>query len=162
MRRLLQAVAIGLLLLYPVLVYVGLQRWSPRGIAVLLLATLLVRILTLRNAQAWREWRWPLIVGLVFALTVIVLNDGQWLRYYPVLISVSMLVLFAGSLRWPPTIIERIARIENGSALDAREIRYTRRLTQIWCLFFLLNASIALLTTVQPRTEWWLLYNGLL
>jgi uncharacterized membrane protein len=162
MRRMLQALAIGLLLLYPLLVFVGIQRWSPRGLALLLLLVLAVRMLTLANAAAWREWRWPLLVGVGFAVSALLLNDAQWLRYYPVLISLTMLVLFAGSLRWPPTMIERIARLENGGEIDAREIRYTYRLTQIWCLFFLVNGSIALLTAVQPSAAIWALYNGLL
>jgi len=161
MRRLLQALAIGLLLLYPLLVFVGIQRWSPRGLALLLLLVLIVRGLTLPSAAAWRDWRWPLLVGVSFALSALLLNNSQWLRYYPVLISLTMLVLFAGSLRWPPSIIERIARIENGGALDAREVQYTRKLTAIWCGFFLLNALIAVLTALQPSITWWAIYNGL-
>lgn len=161
MRRLLQALAIGLLLLYPLLVFVGIQRWSPRGLALLLLLVLIARALSLPNAAAWRDWRWPLLVGIGFALLALLLNDGQWLRYYPVLISLTMLVLFAGSLRWPPSIIERIARIENGGELDAREVQYTRKLTAIWCVFFLLNALIAVLTALQPSITWWAIYNGL-
>ncbi|MFZ5844126.1 MAG: hypothetical protein ACOY3E_14660 [Pseudomonadota bacterium] len=161
MRRLVQALAIGLLLLYPLLVFVGIQRWSPRGLALLLLLALIARALTLRNAAAWRDWRWPLLVGIGFALLALLLNDGQWLRYYPVLISLTMLLLFAGSLRWSPSIIERIARIENGGELDAREVQYTRKLTAIWCVFFLLNALIAVFTALQPSAAWWAIYNGL-
>lgn len=162
MRRLLQALAIGLLLLYPLLVFVGIQRWSPRGLALLLLLALIVRAVSLPSATAWRHWRWPMLVGLAFAATAWWLNDSQWLRYYPVLISITMLVLFAGSLRWPPTVIERIARIENGGELDAREIRYTRRLTQIWCGFFAFNGAMALLTAWQPSVTYWAIYNGLI
>lgn len=162
MRRALQVLAIGLLLLYPLLVFVGIQRWSPRGLALLLLASLVLRVLTLRDAAAWRDWRWPLVIGIGFALSALLLNDQHWLRYYPVLISLTMLLLFGGSLRWGPPIIERIARFENGGTLDARDQRYTRKLTQIWCLFFAFNASIALLTTLQSSTALWALYNGLL
>ena len=57
MRRLLQALAIGLLLLYPLLVFIGIQRWSPRGLALLLLLVLGLRMLTLPSAAAWRR-RW--------------------------------------------------------------------------------------------------------
>ncbi|NQD35551.1 hypothetical protein HPT27_00860 [Permianibacter sp. IMCC34836] len=162
MRRLLQALAVGLLLLYPVLVFVGIQHWSPRTLATLLLLALLLRVLTLRSTQAWRDWRWPMLVAVLFALCAMLLNSSQWLRYYPVIISLSMLILFAGSLIWPPSIIARIARLELGVELDAREVRYTARLTLIWCGFFIINATVALLTSLQPNVAIWALYNGLL
>lgn len=162
MRRLLQALAVGLLLLYPLLVFIGIQRWSPRGLALLLLLVLGLRMLTLPNAAAWRDWRWPLLVGVSFAVLALLLNDAQWLRYYPVLISLTMLVLFAGSLWFPPPIIERIARLEKGGELDPREVCYTRKLTQIWCVFFLFNASMALLTALLPSVVYWAIYNGLI
>ena len=39
---------------------------------------------------------------------------------------------------------------------------YTRRVTQVWCGFFVFNGSLALLTALYASDGVWMLYNGLL
>ena len=46
--------------------------------------------------------------------------------------------------------------------LDARGQAYTRRVTQVWCGFFVLNGSLALATALWASEEIWALYNGLI
>jgi len=41
-------------------------------------------------------------------------------------------------------------------------VRYTRRVTQIWCLFFILNGTIATFTCLHGDMALWTLWNGLL
>ena len=48
-----------------------------------------------------------------------------------------------------------------GAELDPAGVRYTRNLTAIWCLFFILNASAALYTALAGSRETWAVYNGL-
>ena len=72
-----------------------------------------------------------------------------------------MLVLFFVSLLRPPTIIERIARFKDPNLPDAA-IRYTRNVTIIWCVFFILNGGAALYTTLYTSLETWALYNGVI
>ena len=71
-----------------------------------------------------------------------------------------MLAVFASSLWQPQTIIERLARLQEPE-LPQSGIDYTRKVTKVWCLFFVINGSIALYTCFQPL-EIWTLYNGLL
>lgn len=41
-------------------------------------------------------------------------------------------------------------------------MRYTRRVTQIWCLFFIVNGSIALLTALYGDMALWTAWNGMI
>jgi len=72
-----------------------------------------------------------------------------------------MLLLFGLSLVYPPSIIERFARIREPSLPDA-VIQYTKRVTQVWCVFFVVNGTIALVTSLYASDEVWTLYNGLI
>ena len=78
---------------------------------------------------------------------------------YPVMVNTVLLTLFIYSLKKPPTIIERFARLKYHD-LSQTEIRYTRLVTICWCYFFLFNGSIALITCFMDNLAWWTLYNG--
>lgn len=78
---------------------------------------------------------------------------------YPVFMSLSFAFLLAWSLFYPPSLIERFARLIEGD-LDARGIKYTRKVTIIWLIFSLLNAGISFATVLVNDHEIWLLYNA--
>lgn len=84
-------------------------------------------------------------------------QNEQILLYYPVLVTLCALFFFAQSLTTTP-MIERFARLAHPD-LPAEGVLWCRRVTQVWCGFFLLNASIALWTTTQSQAIW-TLYNG--
>lgn len=142
--------------LYPFLVYFGVQQFSPRVLAFILLLLLGLRFIL--SGRQDKTMLWPMAAAALLCVLVLWINQGHLLHWYPVVISAGFLLLFASSLYFGVPIIERIARALDGE-LSARDIRYTRRLTQIWCLFFLLNASIAVLT-ISWSPQWWLIYNG--
>jgi uncharacterized membrane protein len=71
-----------------------------------------------------------------------------------------LLALFGASLAHPPSIIERFARLREPQ-LPPAAIAYTRRVTQVWCVFFAVNGSIALVTALWASDQVWALYNGL-
>ncbi|HEV2613448.1 MAG TPA: hypothetical protein VGV92_01935 [Gammaproteobacteria bacterium] len=83
------------------------------------------------------------------------------LKFYPVLINIFMLVLFAQSLMFPPTIIERIAR-KTEKTFPPEAVLYTRRVTQVWCVFFIINGTISLITIFWASPKVWSLYNGVI
>jgi len=87
------------------------------------------------------------------------MNNSISLLFYPVLISFSLLMIFVTSLFFPPPIIERLARLQHPN-LPEQGIRYTRRVTQVWCMFFLINSCISLLTALWCSFAIWSLYNG--
>lgn len=149
---------IGLLTLaYPALVYYGVQYAQPSQLAGLLLVMLLIRSLSKNN-----RWARPVLVAsLAYAGFAMWSNQLLTLRFYPVLVNAAMLLAFAGSLAYPPTVIERLARLQDPN-LPPQGVRYTRRVTQVWCGFFIVNGSLAAATALWSSFEIWSLYNGLI
>ena len=151
------------LLAYPALVYVGMSVLEPRALGVLLLIVLLLRH---RRAagQLLRDMptgeRAVLTSLLLLSLAIIAANSEFLLRLYPATISFGMLALFAMSLWRPPSMVERFARLHEPD-LPPAGVRYTRRVTQVWCVFLVCNGSIALASVFASR-EIWALWNGLL
>ena len=161
MLRLLQGAVWLVLLLYPLAVWVGLTHWGTALLAPLLVGVFSLRLLMLRGKLRQQMWlgKALAIVGILLALASWALKQSHWLLYYPVLVNAILLLLFAYSLFAPPTVVERLARITEPQ-LDAAGIAYTRRVTQVWCWFFIVNGAIALTTCLSGDITLWTLYNG--
>jgi uncharacterized membrane protein len=151
------------LLAYPLAVYFGLSRWGLGGVAGLLGVLFALRLAAGGSAKfkqlkivAWISGA----AGLLLVLLSILFKQAGWLLYYPVVVNVLMLALFGSSLFLGQTMIERFARLREPN-LPESGIRYTRTVTQIWCIFFIINGSIALITCFGSL-EAWTLYNGLI
>lgn len=142
---------------YPLLVYSLIGHLHAGWLVGLLMAAASLRLLWQRNAMGWVMWASALLI----TVATLIQQNGQALRYYPVAMNAAMLILFTGSLRFPPTMVERFARLQE-SVLNAAAIAYTRRVTQVWCAFFVLNGAIALATALWASDAIWALYNGLL
>lgn len=158
-RRLPLAAALWLLTLaYPLLVYFSLTRFQPRYLLLLLLAIALARLgVGRRDVLAWATAGCALTLALVAGA----LNDALPLKLYPVAVNALMLLLFGLSLKHPPSMIERLARLQEPQ-LPAHAIAYTRRVTQVWCGFFVFNGALALWTALAASDRIWALYNGLI
>lgn len=161
MLRLLQGAVWLVLLLYPLAVWVGLMHWGTALLAPLLVGVFSLRLLMLRGKLRQQMWlgKALALVGILLALASWALKQSHWLLYYPVLVNAILLLLFAYSLFAPPTVVERLARITEPQ-LDAAGIAYTRRVTQVWCGFFIVNGAIALTTCLSGDITLWTLYNG--
>lgn len=142
---------------YPLLVYLGLAHAEPRALALLLLGLALARFLASRSQQALGL----ALAGLLLAALTAWSNQLLPLKLYPVAVSTALLVLFGLSLWKGPTVVERLARLQEPN-LDAHGVAYTRRVTQVWCGFFVLNGSLALATALWGSNATWALYNGLI
>lgn len=152
------AVLLGVLTLaYPLLVYASLKWFEPRWLALLLLALALARLGSGRaDPLAWATAAAALLLALLAGL----LNAMLPIKLYPALVNSLMLLLFGLSLWRPPSLIERLARLREPD-LPAHAIAYTRRVTQVWCGFFVVNGGIALWTALYASEATWALYNGL-
>lgn len=142
---------------YPVLVYLGLAHAEPRVLALLLLGLALARFLVSRTHQALGI----ALAGLLLAALTAWSNQLLPLKLYPVAVNAALLLLFGLSLWKGPPVVERLARLQEPK-LDARGVAYTRRVTQVWCGFFVLNGGIALFTALWASEQVWALYNGLI
>lgn len=151
-------------LAYPLTIFFGLQLFEPRYVAMLLAAALLLR--GRAGARRFLAELAPVHLAVLAALAglaalAMLTNSELALRLYPAAMSLGLLLLFGLSLRHPPTIVERIARLSEPE-LPARGVRYTRGVTQLWCGFFVVNGGVALWTALCASREAWELYNGLI
>jgi uncharacterized membrane protein len=97
--------------------------------------------------------------ALLLAACAVWANALLPLKLYPVLVNCAFLAAFGYSLAAPPSMIERLARLSEPD-LPPEAIAYTRRVTQVWCGFFILNGSVALGTALWASEAVWSLYTG--
>lgn len=153
-----------LVCLYPFVIFFGAKYLEPRFLALFLFLILCLRFLTGSSFGFELKRRHKVIVlvsGLVLVVLTLASNSLESLKLYPVIINLSFLSVFSYSLYYPPTIIERFARLQLPDPSTA-VIIYTRQVTKIWCMFFVINGLIALYTSLFASEEIWILYNGLI
>jgi uncharacterized membrane protein len=150
----------GMTISYPFLVWFSLDYLQPRYLALALAGLFLLRFLYRHPSQP-RGGTWSLVLAAcpLFLLVIALVNETSWLLAYPVFVSLMFFTVFASSLVYPPTVVERLARLEDPD-LPPKGVIYTRKVTQVWCVFFLINAAISLVTIWHGDPWLWSLYNG--
>jgi uncharacterized membrane protein len=154
-------IGLGLLLaglLYPFAVYFGMEHFAPWQFGLLLGSLWLARALSSRQKPGSL---WISAAAIGFCLLLALFDSPALLRWYPVLISGFLLVLFGSSLKFGRPMVERLARLREPH-LPASAIRYTRQVTIAWCIFFLCNGLCATALTLWAPLNWWMLYTGLI
>ena len=152
-----------LLVLYPLFVYVALDRLRPRAIALSLLVVLALAALLRRGAFADRGRLWaavgPMLPAAFPLAAAAVFDDRGFLLAVPVLVNAALLLTFAVSLRrGSQPMVERFARLQEPD-LPAGGIAYCRSVTKTWCAFFGLNGSAAAILAITS-VQAWALYTG--
>ena len=156
MKSLLGAALLLAGLAYPFWVHAMMAHAQPGWIMLPMAVLWLLRTLLPGNQPGGRVLPLLALTGCIaFAL----IGSQAGLRWYPVLINVIMLVLFGASLRYGPPLIERIARLQHPD-LPPEGVRYTRKVTQIWCGFFVFNGLVASALALWGPWSWWTAYNG--
>ena len=124
-----------------------LQRWKGRGMVAMSLRRL-----------TGIDW---CVAGLLSCMSAgIVVTDSELLLHlYPSLVNLGLLVAFGATLVSGPSMIEKFARLSKPD-LDAHAVRYTRRVTYVWCAFFALNCAFSAYTALAWTRAAWSLYNG--
>lgn len=144
--------------MYPLLIWFGHGKVEPRWLACVLLLAALTRLPTLKIS---RFARWT-VAGVMLLVAVAVWGNVLLpLKMYPVLVNAAMLAAFGYSLASPPSMVERLARMREPD-LPEVAIAYTRRVTQIWCAFFILNGAIAFATALWASDAVWSIYTGVI
>lgn len=151
-----QAVLVALTVLYPLVVYLGLGHFEPRWLAFLLLVLALMRLGASRKPLWWAS---ATVAGLL-ALSTFLANAALPLKLYPVVVNGVLLALFGASLAHPPSAVERMARLTRPD-LPPAGVAYTRKVTWLWCGFFVFNGAVATATALWGSDAQWALYNGL-
>jgi uncharacterized membrane protein len=146
----------ALTLVYPLAIWLGHGSIEPRWLAGLLLLTAATRLPALKLSGAAR---WSAAGALVLVAVAVAANAVLPLKLYPVLVNAAFLAAFGASLVAGPSMIERLARLREPD-LPPEAIRYTRRVTQAWCVFFVFNGAICLGTALFSPAAVWSLYTG--
>lgn len=154
----LSGLAAVLLGAYPILAWVAMRQGVPAR-------WLALGALALAAARWGRTLARKAPFLLAAAVAAAALLAWRWgeasVLFYPVAVNAAMLAVFAFSLRFPPTVIERLARLQH-PGLDEAGVRYTRKVTAAWCAFFAANGLAALFTAVSGDADLWAFYNGFL
>ena len=167
-----KAIAALLVAIYPIAIFYGLDNFEPKYLALLLGVLITIRYLSSNRianklVAGSSQVKENKIAELVFFFSVALIvlsvfyNSLPLLKLYPVLVNLSLLIIFSYSLYSPPTIIERFARLRNDD-LSEREIIYIGKVTKLWIVFFIFNGSVAFYTAIFSSLEIWTLYNGLI
>ena len=147
---------------YPALIYFALRAMEPRLVAFLVALLVVVRLALVspsRLAAYVRALRLPAITIAIVMLITAASNDPLALLMTPTLLSLGLLAVFVRSLTESECIIERFARVQN-PVLSKVQVRYCRRVTVVWCGFFLVNGSVALWLAIARSTQEWVVYTG--
>jgi uncharacterized membrane protein len=152
-----------LLLAWPFIIWFGLAHNSLQGLLPLMALMLFLRFRqTRRRAGALSVvTQIVAVAGMTLCIASYLLKTHQLLLFYPVVVNSVMLAVFGGSLWSRMPIIERLARLHEPD-LPERAVRYTRRVTQIWCAFFIINGGIALFTALYGDLSLWTAWNGMI
>ncbi|MDJ0035109.1 hypothetical protein QM637_04550 [Pantoea allii] len=154
----------GLLLLaWPFVIGFGLAHNSLHWLLPLMALLLLLRLRQTRRKTG------PLrvitqvvaVAGIILCVASLLLKTHQLLLFYPVVVNGVMLAVFGGSLWSTMPLVERLARVSEPD-LPEKGVRYTRRVTQVWCVFFIINGSIALFTALYGDMTLWTAWNGMI
>lgn len=151
--KIIKILGIGFTILYPFVVFLALKKHVAMRFLVLLLVVA-AGISFVRNKNIW-----IFACILLFGAGLIVFNDNIFLKLYPVLMNISVCLMFALSLRNIP-LIEKIAK-KMGYDLDINQKEYARRTTIAWAIFMFCLTVISFVT-VFLSDEIWVMFNGLI
>ena len=150
----------GLFFLYPVLAHIATllrSDWLAWAALTVFFAVPLLPALMAFNKRAW------LVLLIVMAILTACALSGieRYLMYLPpIFIPLSVLVLFARSLRaGQMPIVTRVALQIRGSLPPELE-HYTRLITQCWVALLILMTASSLLFALYATPEFWSLMTN--
>ncbi len=119
-----------------------------------------------KNEKGTLDWK-PLVSSVLFlaaGLFCFITGQEYFLKLYSVVINATFLCVFGSTLFFEPNIIFRFATLADknikGSSYESDVKSYCKKVTLVWCCFFILNGGVATYTTFFCSREVWALYNG--
>jgi len=152
-----------LLLLYPFLIYFGLNYFTPAHLGLFFLALFVLRIVFTKTTNKTARWQliFTVVIGGTLATLTWIFDSKEFLLWYPVGLSTAFFLVFTMSIIFPPTVIEQIGRAYNKNFPEVA-VTHTRNVTIVWSTFFAINIFVSSWTVVYGGMEVWTLYNGLI
>lgn len=155
---------LGLIIIaYPFLVYWGIKQNSISLLAATLIVIAGLRLVLIKSFSGTTVNTATLtaVILLIIAALALIMQNTSWLKLYPVAVNAVLLFFFTLSLLSDKPFIQRFAELREDN-ISVKKQRYMRKLTMVWCAFFLINGLISLYTWIYMSLEAWTLYNGLL
>jgi uncharacterized membrane protein len=146
-------------LLYPGIVYLSRAVVPPLVFVAAALALIGLRVATLRS-PADRVWRVPLLSAASIIAALAALDTPLAVKAYPAAVSLAAATVFAATLIYPPSLIERFARLREADLPPAAQ-SYCRKVTIVWTVWLVLNTIIAAALSLPGYDEAWALWTGL-
>jgi uncharacterized membrane protein/acyl-CoA synthetase (AMP-forming)/AMP-acid ligase II len=157
--------------LYPVLIFYFLViRKTPlRSFSLFVMAFAFLIFITgtsRKKETGGVSFFWNSAVLLGLGALCFFVNSAIILKLYPLLMNILFFAAFGSTLFFPPTMIFRFAAMQDksikGSLNEKRIAAYCRKVTYVWCGFFIINGSIAAWTIFSGSDALWSVYNGLI
>ena len=154
--------------LYPVLVFacLVLLHVPVRIFSLFVIVIAAAYFLVATQHRSKKTMRLLVSSGLLLAAGFVCLITGSalFLKCYPVVISAIFLCAFGYTLFDRPTMVFRLATMTDksivGSLAEKRVESYCAKVTVVWCVFFVLNGTVALITVFVHNDLLWSAYNG--
>ncbi len=114
------------------------------------------------------ERRVVVFSSLLFLLMAgsFITNSSIFIRLYSFFVNMGMFFLFFSSLFLPEPIVYRFATLAQPSirqSITREKVKaYCRKVTVLWCFFFIGNGSVAFYTAFYVPEKIWAIYNGLI
>ena len=155
--RIVLSVLLGVMsVAYPLIWYFG-REWGWFNYLAVAMAILWGIRATLQRDRAQKMMA---TVVVMFFVAVWIFRLPESMYWYPVVVNGLMLLIFGSSLWAKQTLVERLARLQTPD-LPPQGIVYTRKVTQIWCVFFIVNGTTAALLALLGWYNIWAIYTGI-
>ena len=94
-----------------------------------------------------------MILGLIFPHILMV-------KLLPAFINLVLLSIFTYSIISPPTVIEKFASAMHKGQFKKEQVDYTRKITVIWAVFFLLDLLAVVYIAFYRTMLDWAIFTG--
>jgi uncharacterized membrane protein len=173
MKKLLKLLSLLVGLAYPFLVFIIMRKYGADARVLVLFLVLIAAVYFLSHSsdikskgmKAVQFWGTLVVLSGLALLTFLTKNAG-FVKFYPISINLMLLVSFGSTLFFEPNMIFRFARLQDKN-IDKNPhvqkiISYCRRVTLVWCFFFIANGLVSAGTALWGTDFQWTLYNGLI
>lgn len=150
--------------LYPALVYYFLviRNIPLRHFSLFIIAFALIAFIV--GTSRKKSFFYGSLVLLSVGVLCLITDFALILKFYPLLMNILFLVTFGSTFFISPNMIFRFAAMQDKSikgSLGEKKIEaYCFKVTIIWCVFFIVNGSIAAWTIFSGSDVLWSVYNG--
>ena len=161
-------------IIYPVIVFVCLVvlKMPVKVLSLFVIFIALVYLLVATGgrgslkSKVKKNSKFILSASLLVAGGVVCIATGKtlFIKLYPLVMNIVFLFTFSSTLFIRPNICFRLACLKDKnlatSLIASRVEDYCHSVTLVWCIFFVINGTIALFTILSGNDKMWSIYNG--